>query len=363
MNITKFIGLVLCFILLLKPVFAFETDQYNLPPQPLADIGNEVSEYTESVLRQSVEKINSEILTRQACLENPSSNCDSSEKTRKRLVYLRSPDAVAREVYNILGSGILPFTKSGSWMESHDFGKEPARYKISFRKSIFLFFPTSYFGLASTVKMYDAQFGTDKIAHLFQEGYNYYKIYQDAVNKGLSNAEATEKAVKWGKKSEKTFYGTWVSGVFSNADLASNYVGLKFYQGLTQEIKIGKTIRPAVLLLKNGAWIFNENFNPPNMLLKPFISNHLNEALNPSVFTKMFGLRAYVRRVLKKQACQKWFEQFPDLSRSELDKTSNQLHLWNGEDYGFTDSSDFVTISNTCFDKEYFSQTSETSEN
>ena len=31
---------------------------------------------------------------------------------------------------------------------------------------------------------------------------------------------------------------------------------------------------------------------------------------------------------------------------------SQALRLWHGEDYGFTDSEDFVTIANTCFEGE-----------
>ena len=363
MNLQKVLILFLCAGLLIQSTLAFETDQYNLPPQPLADIGAEVSEYTESVVRQSVDKVNAEIELRQKCLDNPAKDCDKPDKNLKRLKYLRSDEAVAREVCKILGSGIPPFTSSGSWLESHKFRADFVRYRISFGKSIFLTLPISYIGLASTVNMYDAQFGTDKIAHLFQDGYEYFKKYQEAVNKGSTPAQATEKAVNWGKKTERTIFGTWISGVYSNADLFSNYIGLKFYLGLTQELKIGNTNRPSTLRLKDGVWIINENFDMPNMLLKPFISNHLNEALNPSVFTQMFGLRAYVRHVLKKQACSEWLHQYPNISPAEFDKETTKLKLWNGEDYGFTDSKNFVTISNTCFSKEYLSKTAETSEN
>ncbi len=143
--------LFLCVVLLMQPVvaFAFETDQYNLPPQPLADIGDEVSEYAEENLRKAVNKINAEILVRQSCLENKSVKtgevkCNSADKERVRLEYLRSENAIAREVYNQLGAGIIPFTKSSSWMESHQFVAQPTRYKTDYRKSIFLVFPSNY---------------------------------------------------------------------------------------------------------------------------------------------------------------------------------------------------------------------------
>ncbi|GEM_PF-3137331 len=134
-------------------------------------------------------------------------------------------------------------------------------------------------------------------------------------------------------------------------DLAANYVGLKFYHGLTQPILIGGSTHPAVLLLKDGLWTFNDRVNLREELLKPFISNHLNEALNPSVFTKNFGLRWYIRRTVRKRSCAQWFARCPNLSQSELEEQSRALTIWQGEDYGFTDSEHFITIANTCFEK------------
>jgi len=346
----------LCVVLLMQPVavFAFETDQYNLPPQPLADIGDEVSEYTEENLRKAVNNINAEISIRQSCLENKSVKtgevkCSSAGEERTRLEYLRSENAIARAVYNQLGAGIIPFTKSGSWMESHEFVAQPARYKTGYRKSIFLVFPTNYLTISSTVNIYGAQFGIDKIAHFFQQGYDYYKIYNRALAKGLTPEKAAEKAVRWGQKTERTFYGTLVSGVYSNADLFANYVGMKFYQGLTRPVKIGDKMKPAVLLLKDGIWTLGESTDLQTFLIKPFISNHLNEALNPSMFIK--GLRSSVRRNVRKQSCQQWFKQYPNLSQADLNQTLEALKFWYGEDYGFTDSENFVTIANTCFSK------------
>jgi hypothetical protein len=330
--------------------FAFETDQYNLPPRPLADIGSEVNEYVESIVLKSVEKVNSEILQRESCLANRVKDCDSAEKNQKRLAYLRSNDAVAREVYKILGGGIIPYTNSGSWLEKHEFRGQPARFKPSFGDSLFVFYPTSYFELASTIKMYDAQFGTDKIAHLFQEGYDYFETYNKEVAKGSTSFVATEKAIKSGQKSERGFFGTVVSGVYSNGDLAANYVGMKFYQGFTQEFRINGEIRPSLLNLKDGVWAINEAFDMKTMLMKPFVSAHLNEALNPSGFTRLFGLNSYVRKVLRTRGCSQWLEQNPGVLKSDFDNTTESLKRWNNEDYGFTEKKNFITIGNTCFE-------------
>ena len=355
MKARKVVRLVLCVILLANPtfLFAFETDQYNLPPEPLADIGDEVSQYAEDNLRKAVKKINDEIAFRENCLSNKTEKgrCESAEKERAKLTFLRSDEAVALEFYKLVGTGIPPFTASGSWMESHKFINQPARYKTSFRDSIFFVYPSDYIGISSTVNLYGAQFGTDKIAHIFQQGYSYYKIYNRALAKGSTPQEAEKEAIKWGKFTENTYYGTIISSVFSNADLCANFAGLKFYQGLTRDVQIGDKTKLAVLLFEDGIWKFNENAVLFDILLKPFISNHLNEAFNPSIFFKYLGLRCYVRKTVKKQVCRQWFDKFPNLSRAELEKTSKSLTLWNGEYYGFKDSKNFITIANTCFDK------------
>jgi len=344
--------LVLFISALLSPsvALAFETDQYNLPRKPLADIGPEVADHVASKLRTAVDKANAKILARQKCLAEGTqerSGCEYRADELRRLEYLRSEDAIAREAFEELGSGVPPFTSIGTWMDSHHFVSQPARYRTSFWKSIFILNPGIALTISPTVKLYGSEFGTDKIAHIFQQGYTYYKTYRRALDEGATPTEATARAVRWGQKSERTFYGTLVGGVYSNGDLSANYVGLKFYQGLTKQIVFGNTARPAVLEIHDGIWRFTGNTR--DSLVQPFISDHLNEALNPSIFTRNLGWRWFIRRSVKKRSCEQWRERYPELSKDGLEETSRALRLWHGEDYGFTDSDDFVTIANTCF--------------
>lgn len=349
----KIITLFLCVILLTQSfiVSAFETDQYNLPKVPLADIGDEVSEYVEENVRKAVEKINGEIREHQVCLDRNSkkSNCKSIEKEKEKLAELRSADAIARAVFKPLGGGIPPFTNSGTWMEKHKFKANPARFRTSFSDSIYKAIPTNYLTISDTVKIYGVELGTDKIAHIFQQGYTYYKIYESAIKKGLSPKEAARKANKYGKRSESTYYGYFVSGVYSNGDLAANFAGMKFYQGLTHDIKIGDKMRPAILILQNGVWTFKDEKTLRENLLKPFISNHLNEALNPSVYFKLFWLDSCVRKTVREKSCKEWRKQFPDKMKEDFAEITENLKLWHGEDYGHKNSSHFITIANSCF--------------
>ena len=217
-------------ILLVPPqsVHAFETDQYNLPPQPLADIGNEVSEHVEAKLRKAVAKANTEIVVREKCLAATSDNgerkgCGPQAAERVKLEDLRSEDGIAREVFEKLGGGVPPFTSMGTWMDSHRFVAQPARYRTSYWKSIFILNPIIALTISPTVNLYGSEFGTDKIAHIFQQGYTYYKMYRRALAEGATPLEARERAVGWGQKSERTFYGTLVGGV----DFANYFLVLK----------------------------------------------------------------------------------------------------------------------------------------
>lgn len=356
MNLTKCAGFFLCILLILQslPVSAFETDQYNLPTEPLADIGDEVTDYVEENIIKAINKINAQITEHQRCLERITAqkNCDSPEKERAKLENLRSEETLVREIFKPLGGGIPPFTNSGTWMESHRFKARPARFKTSFGKSIFHTAPVNYLTISETVRLYGIEFGTDKIAHIFQQGYTYYRTVERAKAKNLPAAEGVLKAVSWGRMTEKTYYGFWVSGVYSNADLAANFIGMRFYEGLTREIKIGNSVRPPLLILKNGFWKFNENINLHESLLKPFISNHLNEALNPSIYMDIFGFRSVVRRTVKKQACSEWHKLYPNFTQANFAELTADLKLWYGEDYGFKESANFVTIANTCFETE-----------
>ncbi len=346
--------IILCLILLFQPLVAFETDQYNLPPAPLADIGPEFSEYVEQNLQKAVEKVNAEISERKFCLENRknarNSGCESAKGELAKLEYLQSDEAVAKELYELLGTGIPPLTQAERWLESYNFSSAPARYKTSFGNSIYSTNPANFLTLSSTVKMYGSQFGADKIAHFFQQGYSYFKLYKKALRAGSTREAAYKKAVKWGQLTENTYYGFLVSGVYSNADLAANYIGLKFYEGLAREIFVGSNKRLPVLLLDNGFWKINDEVDLSEILLKPFLSDHLNEALNPSVYTPFLGLRSFVHHVVKEKSCPQWREQFPNLSQEDLKEITEKLKFWNGEDYGFKESRAFITISNTCFE-------------
>ncbi|MBK8466493.1 MAG: hypothetical protein IPL32_11735 [Chloracidobacterium sp.] len=350
MKLKALISLLLSFCFVVQPlaVSAMETDQYNLPPMPLADIGDEVSEYVEENLLAAVAKVNADIAVRQACIEvfqTKQSGCNSAEKEIKELAYLRSNDAVAKELYKLLGDGSIFYSHIGRWANKHKFRSHPATYKPNYLGSIYVAAPIDFVTLSPTVRLFGVEFGTDKLDHFFQQGYKYYEIQKEAASKGATLEQATTKAIKWGQRSERTYFGLLVSGVYSNADLYANYAGMKFYERLTEPFSIGNKTHPSVLILKDGKWTINVS-NLREELLEPFVSDHLNEALNPSGYA--FTIFGSVRRSIKKNACSEWRELFPIATKADLESRSASLENWDGEDYGHTRKGKSVSIA-ACF--------------
>ncbi|CAN5457826.1 hypothetical protein BH10ACI3_BH10ACI3_01280 [soil metagenome] len=344
------ISIILCCVFVLQPIsgLAFETDQFNLPPVPLADIGDEVSEYVEATLAAAVAEVNREIVKSKACL-NPAimqKDCGSAGAERKKLEHLRSNDAVAERIYRELSGSSLMFTKFGSWIESHKFKAQPSSYKTSFSASIFVALPADYLTISPTVRLYGNEFGVDKLEHLFQQGYKYYTIQRDAAAKGATQADAVKQAINYGRRSEKTYYGLMTSGVYSNADMVANYVGMKFYQHLTKPVAVGTFTREPLLSLVDGDWLVNSK-NLRDDILKPFLTEHLNEAFNPSGYA--FNLYPFVLKTVAKNSCPRWKERYPSFTQTILAERSNALELWNGEDYGYTKRDRTVRIGEVCF--------------
>ncbi len=331
---------------------AFETDQYNLSPEPLADIGGEFAVYVDQQIRLAIDDLNAQIAVHASCVDTGTERpvrCGSPEAELKKLEELHSPDALAAAVYARLGKGNVFTSSTGKWLNEHKFAHEPSRYKTSYSDSIFVPMPIDYATLSPTIRMFGSEFGTDKMDHFFQQGYKYYQMYEKALADGAKRKQAEQEAVKWGQKTERLFFGMLISGVYSNADLFANFAGMKFYLRLADQVALadGKVLYPVVRLNDSHRWSLNESYAGADALIKPFISDHLNEALNPSGYS--FLLFPTVKKVVKKKACSEWRDAFPDMTREKAADRTAVLETWDGEDYGFTRKSKTVTLAATCF--------------
>lgn len=96
--------------------------------------------------------------------------------------------------------------------------------------------------------------GADKLGHFFGEGFTYFIIAKTSGG-GTTGTDAAKSAGRFLEIS--TRQGLGVTGVFSNADLAANLAGKKFYEDLEAN--------PSGLTFKIGNYItnkWNETVNP-----------------------------------------------------------------------------------------------------
>ncbi len=192
------------------------------------------------------------------------------------------------------------------------------------------------------------------------EGGRLAEFYQDAIAgtlpRGATPEEAREWVVWWysrGPISEGLAVGSLATGVVSNADLASNYAGMKFYENLTEPTMLKGEERPALLVLRDGVWRLNFHVRPESGFMAPFFSDHFNEALNPNIYE--FGMRGPIKRHVRKISDRVLAfyagEDGQPRSREWFEDTAVELRTLYGEDYGvFVNEDVMFTIADLCME-------------
>ena len=333
-------------------VVALETDQFTVPDRPLADIGPEMDLYVASTVWDVAQK-----LSARATAEDREAASDAfpffGAYHRSLAARYRGADLLAKRVYDVLAGPGLPECKIEQWVRTHPFraagrdGAGQALFNLSLAQCVYgdsLFSKPPLLAYVSpTVNVHGAYVGVDKFGHLFQQGYDYYEEYRSARDDGDDEEHAAARAVRSGVGGERGIFGEALTGVYSNADLAANYAGLKFYLNLTRPVRIGDAFLPPLLLRDAaGNWCFNPDRRPAG-LLRPFVDEHLNEALNPSRFEPV--LRETVRENLRgrSERLLEFYGTTPQRERRRME----ELATWHGENYGHSDRG-LVTIADDC---------------
>ena len=369
---------------------AWETDQYTLPAQPIAETGEEVSAYVYDKLQVSlnlayhyrttypekIKQLEADLATNIAQLNDAKraslhheiamlhqqikSLREDLQTYQSDLKLTESPLGLASIIANTLGGAIATEEKKDAILggvtnltpypvgmkEQQAVVFSPNRFESIYAYAGFhrVLHP-SHFIFSSTIKLYDIEIGMDKLGHLFNEGFQYFEHFNQAKDQGESDKVALAKSVAWGLETEDSYYGRWVSGIYSNADLASNYAGLHFYFNLFAPMELnGKTYAPILVKDQQGIYKINALVkNQAQKLLKRFISYHMNEALNPSSLE-------YLQYIVVKEAvlnrCDAWSVKYPDATL--LRQKAHNLDRWNGDDYGFNENNT-VAILDHCF--------------
>lgn len=77
-------------------------------------------------------------------------------------------------------------------------------------------------GLSAVIRVGDHLVGVDKFGHFFVEGWKYFEI-------AYLRGEGIERALQWGERTERTYFGLYTTGVYSYADLTVNFDGMRFW--------------------------------------------------------------------------------------------------------------------------------------
>ncbi len=333
-----------------------ETDQYSVPSgREFADLRFYLSDYVHERLVSAVEKTNARI-------ERSLRDGQSTKKTLK----LQSPEVIAGAVSSEFPSVIYLVE---TWEIALRTGKVRSQFPgmvIAYKPTFWIYHhpllildPTKLVRLrrTSTIMVDGTYFGTDKIPHFFDLGYIYYKTYRSAMEQGLSEEEATERAVSLSAGgglifSESAILGGLTTGVRSNADLAANFVGLKFFRNLTEEVSLKGRMRPPLLVREGQYWRLNDHVKPHSDFFSFFVSDHFDEARNPNTY--IFGMTTIIRNKVKKRCDDlvAWYhdDQGYHGTKERFEEITEELSTYYGEDYGHKNRPDrMATVADTCF--------------
>lgn len=300
---------ILLIILLSSSSHATETDQITIPKIPLADIGPEIDQKVRSVIEDVIR-------------EFPTA----------------SLDFLAFQVYKSLGTAKLPqfiYSQLEYWIRHHSFSSQPERDHPVADETIFskakngnLKKKVTLGILADTINIFGVNMGEDKLGHFFQFGSFYFTIYRKMMSLGFPEWFANYCMIHFGIFTENGIFGKWLTGIVSEADLAANYLGFKFYLNLTESVTKGSEEIPPILTRVNGHWELDPN---REFILRPFISNILNEAWNVPLLRQDISMDIFEQVKLR---CKSWKDANPGISSDSFEKAARELRTWDGEDYG-----------------------------
>jgi hypothetical protein len=313
---------------------ASETDQFTLPPQPLDDLGLDLAAIVRGILHAEIAELNARGF--ELARNPPDGDLGPAEERE-----------FVKHVYQQTGIG-FPETTIERAIHYGDFAGRNVRFMPDLNDSIYAgaFSPVPLIHLfdVPTIRLYGVDLGSDKLGHIFEHGYQYFTEYTGARDRGMGEADAIAVAVQYGVLQERTVYGAMTTGVYSNGDLAGNYAGFEFYRNLFHEVRIGDRTLPPIVSRDGARWIVDPERDNAE-LLKPFISEHLNEAYNPSLyFFSVDLIRSHVR-----DRCASWFRQVPDFDEITYRAHLKEAKTWFGEPYGWDLPDDRAVSLLECF--------------
>jgi len=335
---------------------AHETDQFTVPPgRNFADLGEYLNRWAYSAIEHGRSVANARI--REAI---------DRHAPPEEVAELQSPERVTLAVREQWPWSVSQIEKFEDVLAAPQMKRKYPGRIVAYQDRIggiyqFAFLPFDLRGLShvaffsSTIKVYGVYMGTDKLGHFTDEGIEYYYKWLAARQAGKPEREAVAEAVRAGTEgfmSEAGMLGMLGNADYSNGDLSANFAGFLFYRNLTERMQLkGQWYEP--MLRREGAyWVTGRDVGPESPFFARFISEHLDEALNPGLFD------TYMRPALSRAVADRAgiiLEHYADESgnrrtRAWFDAKLAELSTYWGIDYGHRGSYDeLASIGACCF--------------
>lgn len=333
---------------------AHETDNFTvLPGRPVADLGRTLDAFFHRRLVAAMEGINDRIR-------------DAAENGGEVPAELYEPATIARAMRRALPGAYAMIEGFGRRAESGDLSSRHPGKVVGHKRLINHVYqgahlpidPRQLFKLwfAPTIKVHGVYLGTDKLGHFTGMGGRYAKAYYQELQAGGSEAEGMAAARRLGTEdpllSESGMLGYISAGAYSNADLASNHAGLLFYRNLTETITIGERALPPMLERDGRHWKLSSRAAHAPGLLEPFVTDHWDESLNPSLFDG--SMRGGMRRSIRKRgAGLLWRHRAPSGAHRPpgyFIRLAESLSSFHGQAYGHRgEPGELITLA-VCFE-------------
>lgn len=352
--IAAFIALAVCATQLGT---AHETDQYTLPfGREFADLRFYFSEHFHDAIKGAVDKTNARI--RESLVDGQ----PTSETQR-----LQSPDQIAVAVVGEFPPFFTYLDQLELLLRRSDFASRYPGLVTAYLPTLGIYQhwvlaldPTKFsrWWRGSTVMIDGTLLGTDKILHFVHVGCLYFYTYRSALAGGATEEEAIRRAIDLGNganlMSERAFLGAFSTGVVSNADLAVNFIGLKFFRNLTEPVSLRGTMQPP-LLERDGEFLrLASHVNAHSDFFKVFVSDHWNEVFTPNEY--QWGMGGFVEESIAVHCDDllDWYrtEDGRRMSRADFVRKLEETRTYFGENYGNNnDPTQLVSLLTACFDK------------
>jgi len=336
-------------------VWAHETDQYSVPVgREYAELGPYFSDGYRQVLIQAAATLNGQIA---ATLR------DGQPTAATERFY--APAYVASTFYHAIPLWV-------DWVEPIESRLLAPQQRARFPGLLTVYHPPSWIYhhwmllldptklprlvRCGTITVNGVEIGTDKLMHFAHMGQCYVQVYYRARGEGKSVEQAMQAAVDLGTGpnpflSEATWLGLMSTGVWSNSDLAVNYVGMLFFRNLTETVRVHGENLPPMLVREGSFWRVSARGMHDRALFSRYVSGHWNEVFNPNVYAPLMD--GCVRDEIRKRCniVTDWYRDRHLRLRRKADflQRMEELSTYYGADYGYRgDPAELVSVVTVC---------------